>query len=34
MQVAETVATGFVIPKSVRPMRPRKSKQIQMEVAA
>jgi integrase len=33
-QVAETVATGFVIPKSVRPMRPKKSKQIQLEVAA
>jgi integrase len=33
-QVAETVGTGFVVPKTVRPMRPRKSKQIQMEVAA
>jgi integrase len=33
-QVAETVATGFVVPKSMRPVRPRKSRQIQMEVAA
>jgi integrase len=33
-QVAETVGTGFVIPDTVRPMRPRKSKQTQLEVAA
>jgi hypothetical protein len=33
-KVAETVGTGFVVPTTMRPMRPRKSKQIEMEVAA
>jgi integrase len=33
-QVAETVGTGFVVPASVRPMRPRKRKEEVAEVAA
>jgi|HubBroStandDraft_2_1064218.scaffolds.fasta_scaffold00832_9 integrase len=34
VQVADTVGTGFVIPDAVRPMRPKKTKQMRMEVAA
>jgi hypothetical protein len=34
MEVAETVGTGFVVSAAMRPMRPRKSKKIEMEVAA
>jgi integrase len=33
-QVVETVGTGFVVPKAVRPMRPRKKKEEVAEVAA
>jgi integrase len=34
VQVAETLGTGFVVPASVRPMRPRKRKEEAVEVAA
>jgi integrase len=33
-KVAETVGTGFTVPAAMRPMRPRKPKQIETEVAA
>jgi len=33
-QVAETVGTGFEVPSTMRPMRPKKSNEIRMEVAA
>jgi len=33
-QVAETAGTGFAVPSTMRPMRPRKSKGIRVEVTA
>jgi integrase len=33
-QVAETVGTGFAVPSTMRPMRPRKSKGTRVEVTA
>jgi integrase len=33
-QVAETVGTGFEVPSGLRPMRPKKSKEKRLEVAA
>jgi integrase len=34
LDVAEKIGVGFVVPKSMRPMRPKKSEQRRMEVAA
>jgi integrase len=34
LDVAEKVGVGFVVPESLRPMRPRKSEEKRMEVAA
>jgi len=34
MQIAEKVGTGFDVPSTLRPMRPKKSKEKRLEVAA
>jgi hypothetical protein len=33
-QVAESVRTGFAVPNALRPTVPRKSKKVELEIAA
>jgi len=33
-QVADNIGTGFAVPSVMRPMRPRKSKKVELEVDA